>query len=291
MPGRRAEIAVKLSSMTFAMGRRVIIVDNAELLRESEVTEHLERALATIAPDTTIAFFAREEGRAKAPAALAKAVQAAGGQVATAATVKPWELPEWVRTQARRMGLELDGPASKALVAQVGERQQRLLRELEKLSLDAPVGGARISASEIEERAARSGEARAYALADALVARHAAAATAIYLRLRSQGERLTGLMYLMVSRVRDAHAVAARLEAGETPAQIKRTLRMPPRAADRFIGDVRRSDPERLRTALQTLADLELDTRGGAAVTSARSPLAGLDEDTQAIAAIARVAA
>ena len=34
------------------------------------------------------------------------------------------------------MGLELDAAAAKALVAQVGERQQRLLRELEKLALE-----------------------------------------------------------------------------------------------------------------------------------------------------------
>ena len=51
-------------------------------------------------------------------------------------TVKPWELPKWAREQAARIGLSLDAAAAKALVAQVGERQQRLLRELEKLALE-----------------------------------------------------------------------------------------------------------------------------------------------------------
>ncbi len=50
--------------------------------------------------------------------------------------VKPWELPKWVRAQATGIGLALDTEAAKALVAQVGERQQRLLRELEKLALE-----------------------------------------------------------------------------------------------------------------------------------------------------------
>ncbi len=40
------------------------------------------------------------------------------------------------------MGLSLDAAAAKALVAQVGERQQRLLRELEKLALEGDPSGA-----------------------------------------------------------------------------------------------------------------------------------------------------
>jgi DNA polymerase-3 subunit delta len=85
--------------------------------------------------------------------------------------------------------------------------------------------------------------------------------------------------------------VALRLEAGEPPAQIKRTLRMPSRAADRFIKDVSRTDPERLRSALSAIADLELDSRGGSVLTGRRSSLAALDEDTIALRAIAAITA
>ena len=61
---------------------------------------------------------------------------------------------------------------------------------------------------------------------------------------------------------------------------------MPPRAAERFVADVAAADPERLRAALGALADLELDSRGGAAIGASRSPLAALDEDTLALRAI-----
>ena len=61
---------------------------------------------------------------------------------------------------------------------------------------------------------------------------------------------------------------------------------MPARAAERFIADVPRSDPERLRAALGALADLELDSRGGAVLSASRSPATGLGEDTQALRAI-----
>ncbi len=300
-------VALALAAMTLATGRRVIVVDGVERWKQAEVERHLLPAMRALPPDTTVALFAREEGRAKAPAAVHEAVKAAGGQVVPQATVKPWELPRWVREQAARLGVALDQAAAKALVAQVGERQQRLLRELEKLALelddpDADTPGAasdgsaagepvRIDAERIELRAAHSAERRAYALADALVAADPREATLTYLRLRLQGERLAGLAYLMASRLREGLAVAVRLQAGESAAEVRRSLRMPPKAAERFVADVARASPERLRAALGTLAELELDTRGGAPLCARRSRVAALGEDTLALRAIAAITA
>jgi len=64
---------------------------------------------------------------------------------------------------------------------------------------------------------------------------------------------------------------------------------MPSRAADRFISDVARSEPERLRAAVCRIADLELDTRGGAPLTGSRTSLSSLEEDTLATRAILAV--
>jgi DNA polymerase III subunit delta len=296
-----AGVAEALAAMTLAIGRRVIVVEGVERWREAEIEKQLVPAMAQMPPDTTLAMFAREEARAKAPAILHQAVKRAGGQVVAQMTVKPWELPKWVREQAARMGLSLDAAAAKALVAQVGERQQRLLRELEKLVLEGEADPAAaspgeserraVTVEEIERRAAHSAEWRAYALADALVGADAREATHAYMRLREQGERLSGLIYLMAQRLRDALGVAVRLEAGESEATVKRGLRMPPRAAERFVADVARSDPSRLRAALGALADLELDSRGGAVIAADRTPLAALDEDTLALRAIRTITA
>ncbi len=178
-------------------------------------------------------------------------------------------------------------------MAQVGERQQRLLRELEKLGLEAAgsSGEARIGVEQVEARAAHSSERRAFSLADALVGADAAAATRAYLSLRQQGERLPGLSYLMASRLREALAVSLRLRAGESVAEVRRGLRMPQRAAERFIADVQRSEPERLRASLVALADLEVDTRGGDPVGANRSRRSGLDEDTLALRVLGATAA
>ena len=285
-----AGVARALARMTLTSGGgvgRVIIVDGVERWRESDVERHLAPAMREMPPATTLALFAREESRAKTPGAVHAAVQSAGGQVVEQASVKPWELARWVRERAAREGLELDGAAAKALTEQVGERPQRLARELEKLALEIEDGSARqVDAEQIRARAARSSESRAYALADALVAGDRVAATRLYLRLRGQGERLSGLAYVIAQRLREARAISLRLRGGEPASQVKRGLRMPARAAERLIADVQRSEPEQLRGALEAMAQLELDSRGGAPLTGSRSELAALGEDTIALRAI-----
>ena len=272
-------VAAALNAMTFALGRRFIIVDGVERWKDSEL-QPLEAALSEMPPDTTVAFFAREESRQKASARLHAAVKQAGGDISPEQNVKPWELPKWVIARARDAGIQMDTEAARALVALVGDRQQRLLRELEKLALTAGPQD-RIDAAAVEELAAPSAELRAWSLADALVSRDGVAAAASYLALRAQGERLSGLVYLMAQRVRLALEVAKALDRGESAAQIKRGLRMPSRAADRLIADAQRSGEDRLRRALEEIADLEHSSRGGARVNAS--------EDTAALVAIQRI--
>jgi DNA polymerase III subunit delta len=274
-------VAAALSAMTFALGRRFIVVDGVERWKDKDLGA-LEASMANMPPDTTVAFFAREEGRLKAPARLTAAVEGAGGDIAAESTVKPWELPKWVAARARELDLELEGGAARALITHVGERQQRLLRELEKLALEMGPGG-QVGLGEIEERTAPSAELRAWTLADALVAGDEAEATRAYLALRAQGERLSGLMYLIAQRLRAALEVARALEAGASASEIKRGLRMPSRAADRLISDVGRAGGEKLRRALEAVADLEVSSRGGSS--------GGAGEDTQALLAIRKIAA
>lgn len=278
-------IAGALSAMTFALGRRFLIVDGVERWKAADVAL-IAPAMADLDPDTTIVFFGRDEGRTKVPDDLADAVRAAGGDVSQEQTVKPWDLPKWAAAQAAQLGLELHPSAARVLVQHVGERQQRLLRELEKLALELNADRSnpvRIDAEQIEQITAGSAERKSWTLADALVARDGPAATRAYLELRAQGERLAGLLFTIARRLRDALDVATRLEAGESASQVRRGLRMPPKAAERFIADVQRTDVPRLRAALATVADLELASRGGTR--------GGLSEDTLAIEAIARIAA
>lgn len=276
-------VAAALDAMTLAIGRRFVIVDGVERWRDKDL-DGLASALDALGADaeTTVSFFAREDGRNKAPDRLHKLIRHVRGAIEAESNVKPWELPRWVLQRAAELGVELEPDAARALIQHVGERQQRLLRELEKLSLGTGPGG-RLDVAEVEELTAPSAERKAWAVADALVAGDAATAVRAYLALREQGERLSGLLYWIAQRVRMAHEVAAALDAGEPAAQIKRRMRMPSRAADRLIADARRSGVERLRQAIVEIAELELASRGGGR--------GGAAEDTAALRAIGRIAA
>jgi DNA polymerase III subunit delta len=269
--------ATALRTPTFALGRRVIIVDGVERWKDAGLAE-LESLLAELPPDTTIAFFAREDQRAQAPERLRVAVLGAGGAVSAERVAGTRELPRWVSEQAAALGLELDAAAARMLIARVGERQQRLLRELERIALELGAG-ATLDAETVESLTVSAAERRVWSLADALLAGNGPAATRLLLELRAQGERLPGLLASMVKRVRVALETAERLEAGESTAQVRRTLRMPQRAADQLIADARRIEADGLREALARLADLELDTRGGGT----------LSEDTAAVRTIAAI--
>jgi DNA polymerase-3 subunit delta len=274
-----AQVAVALSSMTFAIGRRFLVVDGCEAWKEKEVAEELAGAVASIDPETTVAFFAFEDGRRKAPASLHAAVEGAGGRVIAEVMLKQRELPRWAVGQASALGLTLDGAAAQLLVAQVGDRQQRILRELEKLALEYGAG-ASIGVEEVEASVAESSELAVWALVDAIVGHNPAAATRTYLELRSQGEDGARLAGLMARRVREVLTIAERLEAGVPPSEAGAGLKMSPYAARRRVAEARESDAAGLRRALEAMARLELAGRGASR----------LDFDTVALRTIAVVA-
>jgi DNA polymerase-3 subunit delta len=279
-------VAGALDAMTLALGRRFVIVEGAERWKDKEL-DALCAAVENISPETTVAFFAREDNRTKVPDRLHAAVKKADGDISAENSVKPWELPKWTIARATELGLDLQPDAARALIGHVGDRQQRLLRELEKLALGAEADGdgeaVSIDADAVAELTASSAERRAWAVADALVAGDRPAAVRAYLSLREQGERLPGLLYWISQRVRLAHEVAVALDAGEPPAQVKRRLRMPSRAADRLMADAQRAGADRLRRATCEIADLELASRGG-------GPGGGA-EDTEALLSIGRLTA
>jgi DNA polymerase III subunit delta len=262
-----------LNAMTFALGRRFIIVDGVERWKDAEVEAQLLPALKDVPADTTIAFFAREDGRAKAPASLVALVKKVGN-VAVEATPKARDLPQWAIEEAKGLGVTLERPAAQALVSSVGERQQRLLRELEKLAIEHGPG-ATLGTEEVEA-AAHSAERQVWGLVDSFVVGDRPAATRAFLELRAQGESIARLVPLMARRVRDVLAVATRLENGESAAQIKESLRGSPWQIDQRIKQARATDAESLQRAVVALADLEIASRGGSE----------LDDDTVALLAL-----
>ncbi|HET9074271.1 MAG TPA: hypothetical protein VFN48_06800 [Solirubrobacteraceae bacterium] len=271
-------VAAALNAMTIALGRRFLIVDGVERWKDKEL-DALVGALVDPPAETTVAFFAREDGRVKAPKRLHEAVRAAGGDIAAEETVKPWDLPKWVSARGRELGLDLSADAARALVAHVGDRQQRLLRELEKIELTLrgpgqdPRTPLEVDAETVLEISAPSSQRKVWTFADGLLAGDPARAAALFGELRAQGDRVGAMLFSVAGRLRDAHRVAAALEAGSTPAEAKRGLRMPPRAQDVLLADARRMGAERLARLVVAMAELEATTHGGGR--------GGVSEDTR----------
>src|SRR3954447_1834722 len=247
-------------------------------------------------PETVLVLI----GRGKVPARLAKAVEAAGGEHREYSAPKPWELPKWVRERASEEGLELDSDASKALVALVGQRQQRLARELEKLAIEVHPQ-TKLTAEDVQRLAAgeastqgyepagaplAAGESstQGYDLADALVARDMTATLRLAEDLVSRGEAPGRLLYAIVRRLRDVHRAAELLEAGLPEKQVAGEMKMPPWAAKRTLARAKKADRDQLARALCDFAKLEVELRGGGDSQQ-------LDEQTAFSLTLARAAA
>jgi DNA polymerase-3 subunit delta len=261
-----AAVAGALATMTFAAGTRYLLADPVEGWKMDEIAV-LEPSLAAMPPDTVLVLIAR----GKAPAKLAKAVEASGGEARVYGAPKPWELPKWVVERAREEGLTIEVETAKLLVQTVGPRQQQLQREIEKLRLGLHPA-THVSAADVDILASGETAAQAYDLADSIVAGDLKAALALAEQLRAADERPGKLTYTLVRRLRDVHRATVLLGAGVPEQKVGAALSMPPWAAKRTIAQARKADREVLERALEALAEFELESRGGGE--------RDLDEDT-----------
>jgi DNA polymerase III subunit delta len=271
-----AEVAVALAALTFDPGTRYVLVDGAGAWKASQLGP-LEATLADMPPDTVLVAIVR----GKPVKQLAKAIESAGGELREYPAPKPWELPTWTVERGRELGLRMDKEASKELVALVGQSQQRLSRELEKLAL-ALHPRTDVRTADVEALAARDSAPQAYDLADALVAGDLRATLALAEELESHGERPGRLIYPVVRRLREVHRAAALLDSGMPDAKVGEALKAPPWLAKKTVARAKKADRAALERAICAFADLEIEMRGGGDLQ--------LDEDTAFSLALARAA-
>ncbi len=270
-------LAADLAALTFATGTRYMLVDGVETWKPAQL-DPLEAALAYMPPETILVLIAR----GKAQPRLAKAVEKAGGEVRDYEAPNARQLGRWTIERAAEQGLKLDTDAVRTLVAVVGNRQQRLAREVERLALFAHPERT-LDAAQVAELAASEGSLQAYELADAIVAGDERLALASAERLSAQGEPPGRLLYAVVRRLRDVHRAAELLDAGVRENDAAGQLGMPPWLAKRAIAAARKAGRQALEDAICAFAKLEIDLRGG----GLRADYS-LDEDTALSLAIVR---
>ncbi|HEX8645612.1 MAG TPA: DNA polymerase III subunit delta [Thermoleophilaceae bacterium] len=269
------EVAASLAALTFGGGTRYVMVDGVESWKPN-VLEPLERELASPPPDTVLVLVAR----GKAPDRLSAAVDKAGGELREYAAPKPRELPRWTIERAAEEGLTLDLEAARTLVSMVGNNQQRLAREVEKLALLAHPKDS-LTAQQIARLASGETSGQGYDLADALVAGDLEQSLRLAERLVERGERPARLVYPILSGLRRSLRAAELADAGVSDAQLAKELRVPPWLAKKIAAQARRADRDALERALCAFADLEVQMRGGECV----------DDESGLTLALARAAA
>jgi DNA polymerase III subunit delta len=270
------EVAAALSTLSFETGTRYLLVDDVGAWKAGELGT-LEEGLATLPPDTVLVLIVR----GKAHKQLAKAVERANGEVREYTAPKAWQLPKWCVERARELGLQLDQDAAKELVGRVGQSQQRLSRELEKMAL-ALHPSSNVTIADVERFAASDSAPQVYDLADALVAGDLRETLALAEELESYGERPGRLVFPIIRRLREVHRAAALLESGMPEQKVAEALNAPPWLAKKTVARAAKADRVTLERALCVFADLEVETRGGTDVQ--------LDEDTAFSLALARAA-
>jgi DNA polymerase III subunit delta len=271
-----AEVAAALAALTFDPGTRYVLVDDAGAWKAAQLGP-LEATLADMPPDTLLVAIVR----GKPLKQLCKAIEKAGGELREYAAPKPWELPKWTVERGGDLGLRVEKEAAKELIALVGQSQQRLSRELEKLAL-ALHPRTDVSPGDVDALAARDSSPQAYDLADALVARDLRATLWLAEQLESHGERPGRLVFPVVRRLREVHRAAALLDSGLPDAKVTEALKAPPWLAKKTVAKAKKADRAALERAICVFADLEIEMRGGGD--------SQLDEDTAFSLALARAA-
>jgi DNA polymerase III subunit delta len=187
-----------IPAMSLTESRRYLLADGVERWRERQL-EEVAAALGDLPPDLSVVLIAR----AKAPAKLLKAVEAAKGEIHEFEAPKAREAPRALVGEAQRLGFRLEPAAARMLVDRMGANPQRLRNELERLALWAGEGG-EVSAADLDAMVADTSETVVWALADALEAHDPATALETAERLLGQGENVTGMIYALASRLRRA---------------------------------------------------------------------------------------
>jgi DNA polymerase III subunit delta len=249
-------LLASLAAISLMPSRRYLLVDGVEAWGKAD-TERVAEALRSLPPETTVALIAR----GKAPGALAKAVEAAGGELLSFEMPKARDLPKRLVAEAAELGFKLDLDAARLLIERLGTRPLRLRNELERLALWSR--GGQVGRHQLEAIIADTSEEAIWALADALVEGDAAEVNRIAERLVAQGEALPRVIYSLAPRLRQGLRASRELEAGRSPKEVAAELSMHPYAARMLVAKVKGRSPEDLDAAIRALADLELWSRGG----------------------------
>ena len=255
-------------------GGRLIIVDGVERWRKADL-EAVEAYLQNPVEGAVLALYAGGPLRSSTLADLA----AKRGQVLDYSVPKPNNLHRWVAGEFKRLDMNADADAARALVEIVGDDTMALSNEI--LKLGAWAGGEPVGRAEVEQLAAPARESAAWALTDAWGSRDLPTlleACELAFERNKEPFLLAVSLASHVSRVRTAQAMA---EEGLGARDVAARLKIKDFPARKAMQHAERYSRAELDAALVRLADLDAAIKGASRLSSELELLRALIEITR----------
>jgi DNA polymerase III delta subunit len=288
-PGRLlGEIRERLATGSmFGRGSLAILRGAGGLIRSNDQRALLADAIASLAPGNGLAILEETESGVKDPPSkpLSEAIRAAGGEVRRFEAPRQDALAAWIEQRARERQIKLAGGAARELATRVGgfvregdvERQQQgrvAVMELEKLALRHDIGEA-VTVEDVQALVPEAVPGSMWAFVDAVGMRQRVRALELLERL-IEDRPAPVLLAVLHRRLRELIEVQDRLERGESPGSLVRSMRLVPFRAETLARQARGWSAADLDAALDGLVELDAQVKGvgGRASTEARDRLA-----------------
>ena len=244
----------------FSDGGRLVVVEGVESWRAPDV-EAIDAYLTDASPGAVLALWAHETPKGDALADLV----AKRGKLLSYDVPRPKSPSAWVASEFKRLGVEVDADAARALVEIVGDDVLMLSSEIEKIATWA--AGTPVGVRELEALAVPAREVEAWALTDAWGARNLSAAiTACEASLEHREPfSIAVALATHVGRVRAAQVLA---EEGLGARDVGKRLGMKDFPARKALTHSENYSREELDAALVRLAELDAAIKGGSRLSS-----------------------
>lgn len=268
-----AELRQRLATgAMFGSGTFAVVADPGPMVRRGADRAALEESLSMLAPGNGLAFVVETDSGTREPPhrALAEAVRSAGGDVRRFDAPREGALAAWIEQRARERSVVLGPGAARELASRVGgfvregdvdRRQQGRLavNELEKLALFA--GERPVTPDDVRALVAEALPGSIWAFVDAVASRLAKRALELLepLVLTTPEPVLVAVLH---RRIRDLVEVLDRLEAGESPGSLVRSMHLAPYRAEVLARQARAWSAPALDAALEGLLGLDAMVKG-----------------------------
>ena len=248
------------STPPFLAPRRVVVLRHAGLLDSAQV-KHLAAYLATPLETTTLVLVADEKA---APAALERAVRAAGEVLDASVGPGTKARASWIDAHLRHAPVRLTHPARALLDEHLGEDLARLSGLVAALAA-AWGEGAAISPEELEPFLGEAGALKPWDLTDALDAGDGDKAVAVLHRMLGGGDRHA---LVVLGTLHRHYGSMLRLDGSgaASDAAAAELLKTKPFPAGKALRRSRALGHDNIATAICLVADADLDLRGRSAL-------------------------